>query len=121
MPLKPPRMCPKCRATIPSTAPCPTCSVDYVGSGAKDRNKGYKSIGHARFRRTVLARDPICVLCEQVLATVADHYPLTRRQLVEAGMDPNDATHGRGVCAKCHNSHTARTSPGGWARPGWFG
>lgn len=82
---------------------------------ARTDNQVYSSQGHRTFRAAVLARDPICVICNLALATVADHYPLTRRQLVEQGLNPNDPTHGRGSCANCHNKHTAQTSPGGWA------
>lgn len=84
----------------------------------KDRRPSgnpYSSAGHRAFRAEVLARDVLCVLCEVRLATVADHYPLERRELVLRHMDPNDPEYGRGLCAGCHNSKTARTAPGGWA------
>lgn len=81
---------------------------------ARVDNAVYSSKGHRYFRSAVLHRDIVCVLCDVALSTVADHYPLTRRELVDAGMNPNDPTHGRGLCAPCHNTHTAHTSPGGW-------
>ena len=59
--------------------------------------RGYGSRGHRRFRRLVLARDPICVLCGSI-ATEADHWPMSRRDLVAAGLDPNDPVRGRGLC-----------------------
>ena len=81
--------------------------------------RGYGGRGHASFRADVLARDPICVLCEAEgktrLATVADHYPLSRRELVAQGLDPNDPNHGRGLCKPHHDRETARHQPGGWA------
>lgn len=79
---------------------------------AKDR--GYATPGHRAFRSQVLARDPICVLCRTVRATVADHYPHDRRDLVRLGLNPNDPTYGRGLCASCHSRWTSEAQPGGW-------
>ncbi|RZU64925.1 5-methylcytosine-specific restriction protein A [Microterricola gilva] len=103
---------------------CPTIYPASEGSRCKTHrqqaraarvdNKVYSSKGHRSFRSAVLTRDPICTSCELTLSTVADHYPLTRRELVDAGLNPNDPQHGRGLCANCHNTHTAATSPGGW-------
>ena len=76
--------------------------------------RGYTSTGHQTFRRAVLHRDPVCVLCHQRQATVADHYPLSRKQLTDRGLNPNDPAHGRGLCAACHNRETAHHQPGGW-------
>jgi 5-methylcytosine-specific restriction protein A len=56
----------------------------------------------------------VCVLCGFNFATVADHYPLTRKELVERGMDPNNPDAGRGLCKPCHDRYTAISSPGGW-------
>jgi 5-methylcytosine-specific restriction protein A len=74
----------------------------------------YSTAGHRRFRAAVLRRDPVCVLCGLALATVADHWPLSRKQLEERGMDPNDPAHGRGVCKPDHDRETARNQPGGF-------
>lgn len=76
--------------------------------------RGYNSPGHQAFRRAVLHRDPVCVLCVQRQATVADHHPLSRKQLIDRGLNPDDPKHGRGLCAACHNQQTARNQPGGW-------
>jgi 5-methylcytosine-specific restriction protein A len=46
----------------------------------------------------------------------ADHWPLSRRELVEQGLDPDDPKHGRGLCTSCHSRSTAREQPGGWNR-----
>lgn len=78
-------------------------------------NDVYTSAGHKRFREAVLVAQPICTICWVAQSTVADHYPLDRRELVRKGLDPNDPERGRGLCAKCHNKHTAATNPGGWA------
>ncbi|QDY11401.1 hypothetical protein FJK98_02390 [Micromonospora sp. HM134] len=47
-------------------------------------------------------------------STVADHWPLSRRELVDAGLDANDPTRGRGLCKGCHDRHTSVAQPGGW-------
>jgi 5-methylcytosine-specific restriction protein A len=77
-------------------------------------SRGYGN-GHSRFRQLVLRRDPVCVIPECTApSTVADHYPLSRRDLVLRRMDPNDPKHGRGLCASCHGKATAEFQPGGW-------
>jgi 5-methylcytosine-specific restriction protein A len=76
--------------------------------------RGYTSPGHRTFRNAVLHRDPICVVCQQRESTVADHHPLSRRELIARGMNPNDPHHGRGLCKPCHDSQTALNQPGGW-------
>jgi len=63
----------------------------------------------------VLARDPICVACYSARSTVADHYPLDKRELIARDMDDNDPQYGRGLCKRCHDQHTAEAQPGGWA------
>lgn len=78
------------------------------------RQRGYGKGHEQRFRPGVLARDPVCVLCGQAPSVHADHYPLDRRQLVAAGLDPDDPRHGRGLCRPCHSRHTAVAQPGGW-------
>lgn len=85
------------------------------GSSAK---RGYGKKHRTRFRAGVLARDICCVLCrgdgKWTLATVADHWPLSRRELEERGLDADDPEHGRGLCETCHNRETARNQPGGF-------
>lgn len=76
--------------------------------------RGYGTAHRNRFRRGVLDRDPTCTVCGQQPATVADHWPKDRRQLVAEGLDPNDPAHGRGLCKPCHDRSTARLQPGGW-------
>ncbi|MGK4583471.1 holin [Kitasatospora sp. HPMI-4] len=109
--------------TICTVAGCP----EYTTGGrcdehrrAADRARGTTSQrgygrGHrTRFRPAVLARDPVCVLCKQQPSQHADHWPLSRRELVDAGMDPDDPQHGRGLCQRCHARSTAAEQPGGW-------
>lgn len=74
----------------------------------------YNTAGHQAFRSEVLARDPICVLCRKARATIADHYPRARRELVRLSLDPDDPQHGRGLCKRCHDTETAEHQPGGW-------
>ena len=79
--------------------------------------RGYTSKGHQNFRREVLHRDPVCVICHLRLSTIADHYPHSRRELIELAMNPDDPTRGRGLCKPCHDRHTATEQPGGWHTP----
>ncbi|MEU8131949.1 hypothetical protein [Streptodolium elevatio] len=49
-------------------------------------------------------------------ATVADHFPSSRRQLIAAGVaDPDAPERLRALCSPCHNRETAKRQPGGWA------
>ena len=110
---------PGCPNLTPSgTSRCPTCDTtrqaDYRARRDPVTHAHYKSRGHARFRRRVLDRDPICVICHDAIATDADHWPLSLRQLLEQGLDPNDPSHGRGLCHSCHAKETSRLQPGGW-------
>ncbi len=106
--------------TITDTPRCAdhTRAADRARGTSKER--GYDTPGHRRFRRLVLQRDPLCVLCGQV-ATVADHWPVSRRDLEAQGLNPNDPAAGRGLCATCHGRATATTpgQQGGWNDPGW--
>lgn len=113
-----------------SLRPCSTPGCDEVTTerrcplhasrarrDSQEARRGYKQAGHTkRFRPGVLAKDPTCVWpgCTEP-STVADHWPLTRKQLLARGMDPDDPRHGRGLCASHHGLHTAMTNPAGWA------
>ncbi len=102
---------------------CEACTTTATRARGTSRQRGYDGAHERRFRKPVLRRDPLCT-CEtaghghtgQCLApsTVADHYPRSRRDLVAAGMDPNDPTHGRGLCKSCHDRETSKYQPGGW-------
>lgn len=80
------------------------------------RQRGYDQDHERLFRRPVLQRDPICVLCHQAPSVHADHFPHTRTQLAAAGENPNDPQWGRGLCHSCHARHTA-THDGGYGNP----
>ena len=56
----------------------------------------------------------ISIGLEGAASTIADHWPLERVELVEAGLDPNDPARMRGLCKRCHDSKTARTKPSGF-------
>ena len=104
-------------AIPPGSTRCDDCTRQHSRQLDRRREtqaqRGYNSRGHRRFRRAVLARDPLCVLCGDV-ATVADHFPTSRRDLITQGLNPNDPKRGRGLCASCHGRETAEHQPGGW-------
>ena len=105
---------PGCPTLVPAGAGrCAACerAADARRGGARQRGYG---TAHERWRRQVLARDGLCVLCG-ARATDADHYPLSRRELVAAGLDPADPAYGRALCHSCHSRATAVHQPGGWA------
>ena len=76
--------------------------------------RGYNTRAHRTFRNAVLEADPICVICNKAQATVADHYPRSRKELLELGMNANAPQYGRGLCKRCHDKATAVEQPGGW-------
>lgn len=91
------------------------------------RQRGYGKQHERRFRPGVLARHPACVCTDEThghgtpcaeRSAHADHWPLSRRQLIEQGKDPDDPKHGRGLCGSCHSKETAANpdQQGGWAR-----
>jgi len=100
--------CGKAKARGAGTCATHTTQAEQQRGTATQRGYGQP---HQGFRRQVLASQPRCVLCGNT-ATVADHHPLSRRQLVAGGMDPNNPAHGRGLCAPCHGQETARLQPG---------
>lgn len=93
---------------------CDSCTAQAEAKRGTAAQRGYLSRGHIRFRRAVLRRDKLCVLCKQSESTDADHFPLDRRTLILRGQNPNDPAHGRGLCSPCHKRETAARQPGGW-------
>ena len=108
--------CPTIYAGTDSRCPAHQAQADKARGTAKQR--GYTGRGHRTFRNAVLEADPICCACQLAFSTVADHYPLSRRELVDQGLDPNAPENGRGLCARCHSIITANTpgQRGGWNR-----
>lgn len=67
-----------------------------------------------RNRARFLKANPDCVDCGKP-ATVADHDPVSRRDLVAAGDPHPDAwPHLKARCDSCHNKRTGHAQPGGW-------
>jgi 5-methylcytosine-specific restriction protein A len=95
--------------TPPGQSRCPTHAYDRQRPTARAR--GYGRAHQTRFREGVLAREPYCRLCH-ARATVADHHPLSRRELVARGLDADDPSRGRGLCVRCHNRETSRREGG---------
>jgi len=79
--------------------------------------RGYGRLHRTRFRDPILRRDPTCVLCRKRPSVHADHHPLTRTELLQRGLDPNDPRYGRGLCGSCHSSETARHDGGFGNKP----
>ena len=91
---------------------CRTRAEQERGTAAQ---RGYGHRHRTLFRPRVLARaGHICQLCGTAIATVADHYPRSRRELEDAGLNPNDPQYGRALCKPCHDRETAIHQPGGW-------
>lgn len=77
------------------------------------QSRGYGSHWEAK-RGDYLKRNRWCRLC-QAKATVADHYPVSKRDLLAQGVTDPDADHRlRPLCASCHGKETAKHQPGGW-------
>lgn len=86
--------------------------ADRVRGTAVERGYG---TAHRVFRRAVLRRDPICVMpnCWRP-SEHADHWPMSLRELRDAGLNPYEPSRGRGLCQPCHAKSTAKLQPGGW-------
>jgi 5-methylcytosine-specific restriction protein A len=123
MPPRPTQPCktPGCPGKArPGKPTCPDCRTrsnrDLRQRRGHSTAQGYGHAHRTRFRPGVLKRDRICRICKKAEAEEADHWPLDRKTLVAMGLDPNDPSHGRGLCHSCHSSETARYQPGGWYR-----
>ncbi|MCZ7414301.1 holin [Streptomyces sp. WMMC897] len=117
MPSRAPRPCttPGCPGTpVPPSAKCLPCQGRARRPRPSAHAQGYTAEHRRRFRAAVLDRDPVCVLCGQAPSVHADHWPMTKRELRAQGLDEHDPERGRGLCASCHSSETAKYSPGGW-------
>ena len=67
----------------------------------------YSTTAWRKTRATLLRMSPTCVLCGEP-SRAADHWPLTRKQLVAGGIaDPDDLAYLRALCIPCHNRKTA--------------
>ena len=111
------KVCPSpgCPRLVAEAGPCSTCSRKQDEARGTAAQRGYGHAHRTLFRPQVLARAGyICELCQRAIATVADHYPLSRRDLVAEGLNPNDPRYGRALCKPCHDAETAVNQPGGW-------
>ena len=78
MPMMPPRRCPGCRQLVPAGA-CLTCTREYDQrrNAAQPSRDWYRREPWLSVRRSVLSRQPLCVLCEAegklTVATCVDH------------------------------------------------
>lgn len=115
MPRKPRTPC-----TIPG---CPELTrggrcVAHEREATKQRvTPGASAYGRSwpRIRHSYLYQNPWCVLCGRS-ASVADHFPLSRKKLLSQGASNPDAFGNlRPLCTSCHNRETARKQPGGFA------
>lgn len=114
MPRNPMRVCNVSGCpTISDSSRCPVHNAETMRSNKRGIHR-YDTAGHRHFRTAVIAKHPVCVLCGRRMTTIADHYPTSRRALIDQGLDPNDPQYGRGLCKPCHDSETAKHQPGGW-------
>lgn len=105
---------PGCPNLTPGGA-CDTCAARAEQKRGTPAQRGYGHKHRTLFRPRVLARaGHICQLCGRNIATIADHHPLSRRELVLKGLNPNNPDYGRALCKPCHDRETAREQPGGW-------
>lgn len=108
------RVCsrPGCPNLTPG-GPCATHRREADQARGSSSQRGYDS-RWARRRADYLRDHPACRLCP-ARATVADHHPVSRRDLVAQGVTDPDADHRlRPLCASCHSRETATHQPGGW-------
>lgn len=120
MPQRPLRPCntPGCpgRAT---SGRCPACRAARQHNprlkAETAAQRGYGPVWQTR-RLAYLQQHPLCALCRR-LASIPDHYPRSRRQLLAAAVaDPDADEYLRPLCDACHRRETGRRQPGGWWR-----
>lgn len=104
----PPKPCRKCGQKVYKGGVCRPHYDQADRRRGTSTQRGYDDAHERLFRGPVLRKHPICPCGEP--ATRADHYPIDRRDLVKMRLDPNDPQHGRGLCERCHNRHTASKS-----------
>lgn len=92
---------------------CQDCKRAAEKKRGNFRQRGYTHQWDRR-RAAYLRNHPVCILCGEP-AKVPDHHPLSRRELVDLGVDdPDSDTHLRPLCWPCHSRETAQHQPGGW-------
>lgn len=110
MPSKPPKPCRRCGRPAGPRGLCDDHARQQDRQRGTSSERGYGKRHSDVFRAGVLSRDRwLCVLCGGP-ATIADHYPRTRKQLISDGDDPDNPDFGRALCKRCHDRHTASSS-----------
>lgn len=99
------------------TGRCKRCDAGRAANprlrAATAAQRGYDARWRTR-RLDYLAGHPTCTLCPRA-ATIADHYPLARRELLALGVrDPDADEFLRPLCRSCHDHETGDRQPGGW-------
>lgn len=97
---------------------CEGCDREAQQQRGSASSRGYGYRWAKTIRPAFLRRHPLCVLCGGV-ATDADHWPDSRRELVAAGVPHPDAEERmRALCSMCHKRETAADpgQRGGWNR-----
>lgn len=105
MPTASSRLCARCGWI--GKGRCPNCTKDQARDTDQRRGtsteRGYGRNWRYRIRPAFLRANPLCVLCG-ALASVPDHWPLTRKSLIEAGvLDPDGFHRLRPLCKTCHD------------------
>lgn len=96
---------------------CEHCRSERAGNprlrAETAARRGY-DVHWRRRRLDFLVGHPACALCPQA-AVVADHYPLSRRELLTLRVhDPDADEFLRPLCKSCHDHETGERQPGGW-------
>lgn len=86
---------------------CDACATTRNAERESAADRGYGALWRKR-RDAFLAKHPDCTDCGRK-ATVPDHAPKTRKQLVAEGVkDPDHERYLQPRCARCHNRRSAR-------------
>lgn len=117
---------PGCPEVTTRAGRCDDCRREAERHRGSASSRGYDREHRTRFRPGVLAAHPTCqcgpdheahkgTICPS-WSTVADHWPQSKRELIELGLDSNDPQFGIGRCKPCHDHSTATTPSqrGGW-------
>lgn len=114
MPSSPPRPCSRCGQPVVRAGKCAKHYSQDDRARGTATERGYSSKAHqVGFRAEVLFK--AFHRCQwpagcDAKATIADHFPHTRRELMRIGLNPDDPQFGRALCKQHHDSHTASTS-----------
>lgn len=111
---RPPCSVPGCPELTPRGGRCPAHERE-ANQDRASRGGAVYTTRWQRIRRAYLYANPWCLLCGRA-AKVADHFPLSRRELIAWGEpNPDAPKHLRSLCVVCHNRETAKRQPGGFA------